>query len=640
MDKFKFIDKRKEEINSLKQIIPWAFDDGLINFEKFKEEFIDFSNANYDANLDRYGLYWYGKTLAKNFANLESFKTLKPNKKYSLNFSESNNIIIAGDNLEVLKLLKLNYNNKVDIIYIDPPYNTGNNYIYKDNYSQSIENYKIDNKLLDEDNNYLTTNQKTDGRFHSNWLDMIYPRLLLSRQLLKDDGLIFISIDDNEYARLKLVCDEIFGENNFISTIIWQKTSGSNDSKFLKECTEYVLLYGKSINKVKINEEVKDVVNDKRYKLKDEYFNERGLYRLDSLDNSSHTYSKGMDYVITIDGVNYYPGRDKTKYIERHNGVHTTKDWTWMWSKEKFDRGYKNGFIVVHNGKVKYKIYQYVDNENNSIIKKEKYLNFIPSEKVSNLQGTSEQKKLFDNKVFDHPKPIGLMNYLIKLHTNKNALVLDFFAGSGSTGHSVMDLNDQDGGNRKYILVQLKEQIENSKFNNIIDITRSRIEKAIQKYGYKNEGFKYFELVESNFLYNKIYDLSNNDKENLKLNIESQQKIIKNNIKELDLVYEVGVKNNIFTLDKNIEECYNLGQKYYQVDNDNFLTLFFFHPLKDTTHYGDIYVYIIETIREIYKQYKNIKVYLLDHLFYSDKQKIELCLRIKELSDQINLVVI
>lgn len=595
MNKFKFIDEKQEQLKKIQEIIPWAFDDGLLNIKKIEKEFVDLGSIDLELNSERYGLYWYGKSLARNLANLESFRTLQPKKDESLNFDSSNNLIIAGDNLEVLKLLKLNYHNKVDVIYIDPPYNTGNDFVYKDNFIQTLEDYKIKNNLVDDDNNYLTTNQRTDGRFHSNWLDMIYPRILLSRQLLKDDGIICISIDDNEYHRLKIVCDEIYGENNYISTITWQKKSSgtSSDSKYMKSLNEYILVYSKNKNSLTLNKE-KLNIDDGSYKYIDNYFERRGRYKLNPLDRGGLRWSKELDYELEIEGKIFYPGGvSKEEWIKRLSS-HAQKDWQWRWSKKKVIWGLENGFIHVSNNKVYTKQYQLVDSDDVEIARETPFSNLIPNSEISSSLGTDELRKLFDDiKVFDHPKPISLIKYLLNLNKNKDALVLDFFAGSGSTGHAVMDLNNLDQGNRKYILVQIKELVNNNDdFYTIVDITKERIKRAIQKNNYKDNGFKYFEIAKSNFLDDFYYASTENKIESLKLSIELQSRTIKDNANELDLVYEVGIKNNIFTLDKNIEEHFDSDQKYYLVNNNDLSTLFFFHPLKNTQFYGDIYIYI------------------------------------------------
>lgn len=547
-----------------------------------------------------------------------------------LNFDNSKNIIIEGDNLEVLKILKNSYFNQVDVIYIDPPYNTGNDFVYNDSFKQNIDEYKINQGLVDENGFKTTTNQKTDGRFHTNWLNMIYPRLIIAKQLLKKDGVIFISIDDNEQARLKLLCDEIFGESNFISTIIWQKTTGANDSLYLKETCEYILVYSKSKSLFNINEKLKDILNDKSFKYKDDFFNERGFYKLVNLDNASHTYSKNLDYEIIINEKSYYPGKSKENWIKRQNGVHAIKDWQWMWSKEKLNWGLENNFIVVDSGTIKNKVYQFVDNSNQKIERSEKFKNLILVNEISNLQGTNEVRNLFDNmKIFDHPKPISLIKYLVNLHTNKNALILDFFAGSGSTGHAVMDLNKEDDGNRKFILVQLDEKIENNdEFKLISDITRERINRAINKYEYQNQGYKFFKCKSSNI----INWNSQNNNEQLSLESINFEEILKEDRSYLDLVYEIGLTMGM-KLDSQIEQF----DFYFYNKENNMIFLF-----SDKNKNG---FYQIDEIHKIIKNYyelnsDNLQIYLLDCKFKNDEDKLNCLTQIEDISDQIKIVVV
>ncbi len=579
---------------------------------------------------ESYGLSWFGKTNSRSIVNNLSINTLVPNKELSNNFDNSKNIIIEGDNLEVLKILKNSYFNQVDVIYIDPPYNTGNDFVYNDSFKQNIDEYKINQGLVDENGFKTTTNQKTDGRFHTNWLNMIYPRLIIAKQLLKKDGVIFISIDDNEQARLKLLCDEIFGESNFISTIIWQKTTGANDSLYLKETCEYILVYSKSKSLFNINEKLKDILNDKSFKYKDDFFNERGFYKLVNLDNASHTYSKNLDYEIIINEKSYYPGKSKENWIKRQNGVHAIKDWRWMWSKEKLNWGLENNFIVVDSGTIKNKVYQFVDNSNQKIERSEKFKNLILVNEISNLQGTNEVRNLFDNmKIFDHPKPISLIKYLVNLHTNKNALILDFFAGSGSTGHAVMDLNKEDDGNRKFILVQLDEKIENNnEFKLISDITRERINRAINKYEYQNEGYKFFKCKSSNI----INWNSQNNNEQLSLESINFEEILKEDRSYLDLVYEIGLTMGM-KLDSQIEQF-----DFYFYNKENNMIFLFSDKNKN-------YFYQIDEIYKIIKNYyelnsDNLQIYLLDCKFKNDEDKLNCLTQIEDISDQIKIVVV
>ena len=492
-------DPQSQLYKQLEQLMPAAFQNGTLNLELLKNV-LGLNQSNEINNI--FGLYWHDKHKVSSLANQSiNNKTLLPVRAKSLNFDQAQNVIIEGDNLQVLKLLTKAYFNQVDVIYIDPPYNTGNDFVYNDDFKQDSYEYKIANNLIDAQGLKTTTNQKSDGRFHTNWLNMIYPRLVLARKLLKDDGVIFISIDDNEQARLKLICDEIFGEHNFITTFIWQKknSGSSDDAKHIKKLTEYILMYAKNETSLNVQKMFRDLEKG-NYKEIDSHVEKRGKYSLNQLDRASLTWSSKLDYEITIGDITYYPGGvTKEQWIQRKTN-HAVKDWRWRWSKSKLEWGLANDFIVVKNNKIYTKQYQLVNNENQPIIRQSPYANLILNKDISGTSGTEELKQLFDNlKIFDHPKPIDLIKYLVNLHPNKNALVLDFFAGSGSTAHGVMDLNQQDGGKRQYILVQWPELVDNSQFANICEITSERIRHAVTKYNYDDAGFKYFQLGPTNF---------------------------------------------------------------------------------------------------------------------------------------------
>ncbi|MDQ0567509.1 adenine specific DNA methylase Mod [Mycoplasma yeatsii] len=285
---------------------------------------------------------------------------------------------------------------------------------------------------------------------------MLNERLIMAHQLLKDDGVIFVSIDDSEQAYLKVLMDEIFGEENFVGNIVWQKKNegSAEDSKFIKVLTEYVLVYAKNINIFKTNNYIKNI-DDGSYKLSDEFVHTRGMYKLNQLDRASLTWSESLDFPIFYKGEVYYPGGSEEKWKMRHNGKHAIKDWRWRWSEDKVKWGIENGYVVFKNKKIYTKQYQFVDNNNKTIERESKFSNLVVS--IHGSEGTSEQKAIFDNKIFDHPKPTNLIEYLINLHPNKNARVLDFYAGSGTTGHAVLDLNEQDGGSRTFTLVTNNE---------------------------------------------------------------------------------------------------------------------------------------------------------------------------------------
>ena len=397
----------------------------------------------------KYGLIWEEKreeVVEMCKKKLPVLKEVK-NKEIITDKNKPINLLIEGDNYHALSVLNYTHAGKVDIIYIDPPYNIGNkDFIFNDHYVDKEDAYR-----------------------HSKWLSFMEKRLKLAKNLLKDTGVIFISIDDNEVAQLKLLMDYLFGENNLVA--IFPRKSGIApriDAKYISVEHDYVVCYAKKIESLDLNKIYTAESGD--YKLEDKFVATRGKYKLNKLDRGSIRYSENLVYPIKApDGTLIWPGGRKGR-----------KNWIWRWSKEKLDFGIKNEFIVFKKTKngwsVYFKQYQYVDNEGNPIKRQIPFKSFILD--FPNEQGNKELENIFHKRVFDYPKPIGLIKYLINLHKNKNAIVLDFMAGTGTTGHAVLQLNKEDGGNRQFILVTNNE-------NNICtDVCYPRIKKVIE--GYKN----------------------------------------------------------------------------------------------------------------------------------------------------------
>lgn len=476
-----------------------------------------------------YGLDFVGKKIALNQAFKKNHKILKP-----LNESTSKHILIKGDNLDALKILKQSYSEKIKMIYIDPPYNTKNeNFIYGDDFSQSNEEVL---KQLDYSKEKLDYIKNLFGlKSHSGWLSFMYPRLLLARDLLKQDGVIFISIDDNEAAQLKLLCDEIFGEGNFVAEMPrLTKKAGKSTNQIAKN-HDYVLCYQKnSINFKQID------IDENDYSLKDEFYNERGGYKLNqNLDYNSLQYNKKMDYEIVIGNEKFYAGGLEA-YTERQKGNFGTIDWVWRWSKAKFDFGLVNGFVEVKNNRIYTKTYTKAKISNSKPYKIEYFnrtknissIEFLDN-KYSNDMSNKKLQSIFNVKnIFDYSKPIELINFLIEQTTEKGDIILDFFAGSGTTAHAVLESNKSDyqklseGGGlfnglnaafkeRRFILIQLDEKIDpknnksahdfclntlNSTSPSIFDITEERIKRAGAKIQEAcpnlDVGFRAFEIVD------------------------------------------------------------------------------------------------------------------------------------------------
>jgi adenine-specific DNA-methyltransferase len=565
----KSLDLKQNNIQSLKQIFPEVITEGKIDFEKLKLVL----GEEIENESGKYEFTWHNKTQALKMAQTPSTGTLRPDKNSSKNWDETENLYIEGDNLEVLKLLQKSYFGKVKMIYIDPPYNTGKDFVYKDNFRNNITNYKEITKQL------TVALSENSGRYHTDWLNMIYPRIKLARNLLSEDGIIFISIDDNELVNVKKVCDEIFGEKNFITIFPRVTKKGGKSSSSLAKNHDYILMYKKtSLLGIHALEH-----DDPNFNKSDEFLETRGMYKLNQpLDYDSLQYSSSLDYEIKLNGQTFVPGGDYEKFINRKNGVHSRADWAWRWSKKKFDFGLKNGFISVTNGERK-RIY--TKTYQNATISEKDGEYFIEYKKrtkplstlefvnnhYSNDNATKDAEKALGGKnFFDYTKPISLIHYLTKISTSKNDIILDFFSGSATTAHAVMQLNAEDGGNRKFILVQLPELTEEksearaSGYNTLCEIGKERIRRAgdtIAKDTGKSDldnGFKVFKLDSSNV---KSWDP---DVENLEENLFNLEDNIKEDRTQVDLLFEVLLKIGL-PLTTPIEEIKTNRKRIYNV---------------------------------------------------------------------------
>ena len=469
-------------------------DGKAIDFDLLKQEL---NHAVVDGNKERYRLEWPGKKEAIVTANLPTNKTLRPIREDSVDFDNTENLYIEGDNLEVLKLLQESYLGKVKMIYIDPPYNTGKDFVYKDNFARDAQEELKESGQRNEYNQRLVANPETSGRYHSDWLSMMYPRLKLARNLLKDDGVIFISIDDNEVDNLRKLCDEIFGERNFLSQFIWTGKSGSEDDGNIRNNHEYCISFCKSILHFEVGLDIKV---DDNFPLYDEARGER--YKRQLLrkwgDNSKRDDRPNLFYPIKDDaGNDFYPT------------LPDGKDGCWRWSKVKMNQAIQAGYVEFDNNRNgQFEAYEKIFESDES--RKTKKFQSILSNTSSTSNGTKEVKELFIDKVFDRPKPTEFISYLSRIaNINIDGLVLDFFSGSATTGHAVMRINAQDKGGRKYIMVQLPESTEDDSeaykagYKNICEIGKERIRRAGNKI--KEEtgadidyGFRVYRLDESN----------------------------------------------------------------------------------------------------------------------------------------------
>ena len=440
-----------------------------------------------DGNEERYQFTWPDKKKSVLLANAPINKTLRPCREESVDFDNTENLYIEGDNLEVLKLLQETYLGKIKMIYIDPPYNTGNDFVYEDDFAQSTEEYFENSGQYDDEGNRMVQNTESNGRFHTDWLNMMFTRLRLAKDLLAEDGVIFISIDDNEVTNLSKMCDEIFGSGNAIAVFPRLATKSGKTPLTFMVSHDYVLCYTKSRHDIFVGQ----AFEDDSYKYSDEYEAERGRYNLKQpLDCNSISYSASLDYPITHEGITYYPGSDYNKYLERQNGKHLPKDYAWRWSKELFEFGLENGWIVFQNGRIYTKGYlnatiEKQPNGSYAVVKREKTRKMSTIDFVSNdYSNDIAKKQLASYKIsarFDFPKPVDLIKALLSTHYDKNALVVDFFSGSATTAEAVFKQNLIDEGNRKFILVQLPEETQDGTYKTICEIGKERIRRAGKK---------------------------------------------------------------------------------------------------------------------------------------------------------------
>jgi Adenine specific DNA methylase Mod len=451
------ITERKDENGNIVQ---------AIDFDKLRQEL---SSEIVEGREERYQFTWPDKKKAILLANSPINATLRPCREESVDFDNTQNLYIEGDNLDVLKCLKETYMGKVKMIYIDPPYNTGNDFVYEDDFAESTSEYLANSGQYDEQGNRLVTNSESNGRFHTDWLNMIYPRLKVARDLLSEDGVIFISIDDNEQKNLKNICDEIFGESNFLAQIVWERSfSPINLMKHFSPSHDYVLCYAKNIEKANCNGIPRSKEADNRYSNPDN--DPRGVW-------SSSDISVGPAIAENIYTITTPSGRN----VEPPAGR------SWSLSRKAFRERLQDNRI-------------WFGPDGNGVPRIKRFLNELKKTgitpmtiwkhpEVDHSQGATQKlAQLFDGKkFFDYPKPVGLIERCIQLYSEKDSIVLDFFSGSASTAHAVMQLNSEDGGNRKFIMVQIpeitdeKSEAYKAGYKNICEIGKERIRRAGKK---------------------------------------------------------------------------------------------------------------------------------------------------------------
>lgn len=552
----------QDNIDKLKQIFPEVFNENKIDFDKLQAVL----GENIDTEDEKYRFTWNGKMNALRLSQTPSTGTLRPCKADSVEWDTTQNLYIEGDNLEVLKLLQNSYLNKIKMIYIDPPYNTGNDFVYKDDFKDNIENYKKITGQVDSDGNATSTNKDTDGRYHTNWLNMMYPRLRLARNLLSDDGVIFISIDDNELTNLTKICNEIFSENNYLGCIARATgTTTGQDANKIGSSLDYLLCYRKtedfSLQGIPLTED-----DLSRFTETDE----KGAYsclQLRKTGNADRREDRPLMYYPITDpnGNDVYP-IGPTGYESR-----------WRVGKETFKSLLKDNMIVWKN------------NKDGILTPYVKYYAEGRTKQVSNLwddidgnkKGSLELKELLHVKAFDNPKSTALLKKILQISNTQDAIILDFFSGSATTADACMTLNYKEKSNRKYILVQIPEYIDKnsdaylSGFRTICDIGKSRISAVGEKIKKEIEqrqqlkitndenklpdiGFKVFKLDSSNI---KKW---NPDSKDLEQTLLDQINNYVDGRTEEDVLYEIILKCGL-DLTVPVEELNIHGKKVYSV---------------------------------------------------------------------------
>ena len=528
----------------------------LIDFEKLKQ---NLSESVISERAERYQFTWPDKSKAILLANSPINATLRPCREDSVDFDNTQNLYIEGDNLDVLKCLKETYLHKVKMIYIDPPYNTGNDFVYEDDFAQSSEEYLANSEQFDEQGNRMFTNAESNGRFHTDWLNMIYPRLKVARDLLTDDGVIFISIDDNEEKNLRNICDEIFGAENRIETIVWKNKygAGAYTVGFIS-VHEYVLCYSKKkISNItsELDEEGQAV-----YSKKDEKYAIRGGYMTQPLMTNSLGNRPNLMYPIEYKGVSIYPRKQ------------------WVWSQERLQNAINNNeveFNLQKDGTYSVRSKAYLRDENGKM-RRGKPLSLMTG--PFNQEGTKEIRSLFEGKsIFDFTKPTQLIKKFLSLQINDSDdtdfIVLDYFSGSATTAHAVMQLNSEDGGNRKFIMVQLPEKTDEKSeafkagYKNICEIGKERIRRAGKKIKEESPlttqdldtGFRVLKLDSTN-----MQDIYYSPKDISQADLFSQVDNVKPDRTGEDLLFQVMLELGA-TLDSKIETTTVAGKTIYNV---------------------------------------------------------------------------
>ena len=574
MDKMDGMTMNIEQANveKLKEVFPEVFADGKVDFDKLQGLL-----GHYIADdKEKYSFSWKGKADSLRLAQKRSTGTLRPCKEESKNWDTTENLYIEGDNLEVLKLLQSSYLNSIKMIYIDPPYNTGNDFVYTDDFADGIAHYK------QVTGQATKSNPETAGRYHTNWLNMMYPRLKLARNLLTDDGVIFISIDDNEQANLKKLCDEVFGEDNFIAVFPWRKRTAKSDVPFgVSQDYEWIMAYARS------QDFIAAIEGGTRKYFTTPDFPGRP-WRIHDLTKQTSASERPKSFFTLV---NPKTGKEYPANPNR----------TWAITKDTFEGYYKQGKIVFPDDydflNITQPAFRYFKDDDEKKAG-EKFgciavSTSLPKEIGMTKDGTAEITELFEKKVFGFPKPVALLKFLISITTkfDNDAIILDFFSGSATTAHAVMQLNAEDGGHRRFICVQLPEKTDEQSeaykagYKTICEIGKERIRRAGEKIKEENKdkegienldiGFKVFKLDSSNLV--KWDNTPTTDEEEVKKRIQQSLFYLVEGREDLDLVYEIMLKYGL-SLTLPVEERKFDGVCAYIINHPDYKVLICLQP--------------------------------------------------------------
>lgn len=556
-----------DNVKKLAQLFPSAVKDGAVDFEALKEELGQFE----EVGSEKYELTWAGKKNAKKIAQEDVIgRTLKFIPEDSKDADTTENLYIEGDNLEVLKLLRQNYYGAIKMIYIDPPYNTGNDFIYNDSFEMEQEESDIAEGIRNEVGERYIVNTKSNNRYHANWMNMIYSRLMIAKDLLTDDGAIFISIDDNEIDNILKICNEIFGENNYVAIFPWRKRTAKSDVPYgISQDFEWILCYAKTTNfKCSI------AGKERKYFITED-FPERP-WRIHDLTKQTTASERPNSYFTMINPKN------GSEYPANSNR-------TWAITQETFEQYYQDNRIVfpgdysfLNISKPALRYWKEDDMKKaGDNFGKIAVSTKLPDDIGMSQDGTKEITNLFSGKIFPFPKPTSLVKFLCKICTGKDDIILDFFSGSSTTAQSVMELNFEDNANRKFIMIQLSELLDKSSeahnwgYVNLCQLGKERIRRAGDKIKSENPdadidiGFKAFRTADTNIKWNSLMEMGQIDINQMETSPDTID--FMTGAKDVNIVYELMLRQNDVPLSSKIEQIFGGGYKRTYLYADSYL---------------------------------------------------------------------